>query len=78
MVMTSQCLYGRVGMYVYDTGRDLQEAGVLAASDMLPETAMAKLMWVLGTFADPAERVRAFSENLAGEINERIGLEDYA
>ena len=78
VVMTSQCLYGRVGMYVYDTGRDLQEAGVLAASDMLPETALTKLMWVLGTFADPAERARAFSTNLAGEVNERIGLEDYA
>jgi len=48
VVMTSQCLGGRVNLNVYDTGRDLLSAGVIPGEDMLPETALVKLMWVLG------------------------------
>jgi glutamyl-tRNA(Gln) amidotransferase subunit D len=53
IVMTSQCLYGKVNMNVYSTGRDLMKAGVISAEDMLPETAYVKLMWVLGQTQDP-------------------------
>ena len=49
VVMTSQCLYGMVDMYVYSTGRKLISAGVISAGDMLPETAYVKLIWVLGS-----------------------------
>ena len=34
-------------MTVYDTGRDLLEIGVIPLSDMLPETTIAKAMWVI-------------------------------
>jgi glutamyl-tRNA(Gln) amidotransferase subunit D len=39
VAMTSQCVWGRINMNVYDTGRDLQAIGVLPMQDMLPETA---------------------------------------
>jgi len=47
IVMTSQCIYGRVNMNVYSTGRDLLKAGVISAATMIPETAYVKLMWAL-------------------------------
>ncbi|KYH38296.1 MAG: glutamyl-tRNA(Gln) amidotransferase subunit D, partial [Candidatus Hecatellales archaeon B24] len=45
--MTSQCLWGRVRLTVYETGRELLSMGVLPLADMLPETALVKAMWVL-------------------------------
>jgi len=68
VVMTSQCLAGRVCDRVYDTGRDLLDAGVVEGEDVLPGTAKVKLMWALANRDDPAT---AMAEDLAGEINER-------
>jgi glutamyl-tRNA(Gln) amidotransferase subunit D len=68
VVMTSQCLEGRVCDRVYDTGRDLLDAGVVEAGDTLPETAKVKLMWALANTDDPAAAMR---ENLAGELQAR-------
>ncbi len=68
VAMTSQCLDGRVCDRVYDTGRDLLEAGVIEAEDTLPETALVKLMWVLEHREDPAAAMR---ESLAGECTTR-------
>ncbi|HOT03214.1 MAG TPA: Glu-tRNA(Gln) amidotransferase subunit GatD [Methanolinea sp.] len=71
VVMTSQCLHGRVCDRVYDTGRDLIRAGVVEGEDMLPETALVKLMWVLGNEPD-SERARCMmQENLKGEYTRR-------
>ncbi|WP_292366204.1 MULTISPECIES: Glu-tRNA(Gln) amidotransferase subunit GatD [unclassified Methanoculleus] len=71
VVMTSQCLHGRVCDRVYNTGRDLLAAGVIEGEDMLPEAALVKLMWVLGNESDP-ERVRVLMQtDLAGEIRWR-------
>jgi glutamyl-tRNA(Gln) amidotransferase subunit D len=71
VVMTSQCLYGRVNMNVYSTGRDLLKAGVIAGEDMLPETAYMKLMWVLGQTENPHEIRELMQRDLVGEISER-------
>ena len=78
VVMTTQTLQGRVGMRVYDTGRDLLKAGVIDGQDMTPETAYVKLMWVLGHTREHAEVTRAMTTNVAGEINPRIGLDEFA
>jgi glutamyl-tRNA(Gln) amidotransferase subunit D len=69
--MTSQCLFGRVNMRVYSTGRDLIKAGVLSGEDMLPETAYVKLMWVLAHAKTRQEIKQFISTNIAGEISER-------
>jgi len=77
VVMTTQCLSGRVGMYVYATGRELANIGVIPGEDMLPETAYVKLMWVLGKTSDPKEVRELMTRNLVGEINESLRLEGF-
>lgn len=67
VAMTSQCLAGRVCDRVYDTGRDLLDAGVVEAGDTLPGTAKVKLMWALANAENPAD---AMGRNLAGELTE--------
>jgi len=66
--MTSQCLYGRVNLNVYSTGRRLLKAGVIPCEDMLPETAYVKLGWVLGHTSDLREVKKMMLTNYAGEI----------
>jgi len=69
--MTVQTLWGYVQMYVYDTGRDMMELGVVPASNMLPEVAYVKLGWALGQ-TDDLEKVRQIMLTpVAGEITER-------
>lgn len=77
VVMTTQCLNGRVGLRVYDKGRDLLAAGVIPGEDMLPEVALVKLMWVLGRTTEPTEVRELMTTNLAGEINPAITLDEY-
>ncbi len=71
VALASQCIWGRVNMNVYDTGRDLLQRGVIPADDMFPETALVKLMWSLGQTSNPGEASRLFKTNLAGEIAPR-------
>ena len=69
--MTSQCIWGRVDMDVYTTGRELQEIGVEPLGDMLPETALVKLMWSLGQSEDLDEVKSLMRRNIAGEYSDR-------
>lgn len=50
--MTVQTLWGYVQMYVYDTGRDMMELGVVPTANMIPEVAYVKLGWALGQTND--------------------------
>ncbi|MGC9181769.1 Glu-tRNA(Gln) amidotransferase subunit GatD [Thermogladius sp.] len=78
VVMTSQCLFGRVNLNVYSTGRRLLEAGVIPAEDMLPEVAYVKLSWVLASKTRDIAEVRKWMlTNLEGEINYRHTLDLY-
>ncbi|MEM0203910.1 MAG: Glu-tRNA(Gln) amidotransferase subunit GatD [Archaeoglobaceae archaeon] len=70
VVMTSQCLFGRVCDRVYDTGRDLLKVGVIEGEDMLPETALVKLMFLLGNY-DLETAKELVKKNLVGEIEGR-------
>lgn len=71
VIMASQCLYGRINMNVYSTGRRLVEAGAISARDMLPETAYVKLIWTLGQTDDLREVEKIMQSNLKGEIEEK-------
>ncbi len=75
--MTSQCIWGQINMNVYDTGRDLLDIGVLPLGDMLPETAVVKLMWVLGQTRDVKNAKRLLTKNIANEFSERMIFERY-
>jgi len=71
VAMTSQCIWGRVDMNVYDTGRDLLNVGVIPLEDMLPETALVKLMWTLGQTSNVQEAKKLLTTNIANEISAR-------
>ncbi len=68
--MTTQCIYGRVNLNVYSTGRELKHAGVIPLEDMLPEVAYVKLMWLLANY-EPEDVTHLMRENLRGEIEKR-------
>jgi glutamyl-tRNA(Gln) amidotransferase subunit D len=71
VALASQCIWGRVNMNVYDTGRDLLNRGVIPCDDMFPETAAVKLMWALGQTSSPEEAKRLLKQNIAGELSPR-------
>jgi glutamyl-tRNA(Gln) amidotransferase subunit D len=71
IVMTSQCMHGRVCDRVYDTGRDLLNAGVIEGGDMLPEVALVKMMWVLGNEKDLKKAAELMQDDLKGECMRR-------
>jgi glutamyl-tRNA(Gln) amidotransferase subunit D len=71
VALASQCIWGRVNMHVYDTGRDLLNRGVVACEDMFPETALVKLMWALGQTSDAEEAKKLLMTNVAGELSLR-------
>jgi glutamyl-tRNA(Gln) amidotransferase subunit D len=73
--MTSQCIWGRVRLTVYDTGRDLLNRGVMPLEDMIPETALVKMMWVLGNTETEEEARNLMLENVAGEYLRRSPVE---
>jgi glutamyl-tRNA(Gln) amidotransferase subunit D len=71
VVMTSQCLNGRVNMNVYNTGRDLISAGVISVLDMLPETAYVKLKWALANRASIEEAKEIMRTPMVNEMSDR-------
>lgn len=71
VVMTVQTLWGFAQMYVYDTGRDLLDLGVVPLDNMLPETALMKLGWVLGHTDDHDEVLRMMRNPVNHEITAR-------
>ena len=71
VALASQCIWGRVNMNVYDTGRDLLSFGVVPLDDMFPETGLVKLMWVLGQTSNTQEAIKLLKTDIAGEFSPR-------
>jgi glutamyl-tRNA(Gln) amidotransferase subunit D len=71
VALASQCIWGRVNMNVYDTGRDLLSIGVIPTEDMFPETALVKLMWALAQTNDLQQAKILFQTNIAQEYSPR-------
>jgi len=69
VVITSQCLRGRICDRVYDTGRDMLAAGGIEGQDMLPEVALVKLMWALANAPSVEEAEALMKMPIAGEIS---------
>ncbi len=76
VALASQCIWGRVNMNVYDTGRDLLSFGVVPLDDMFPETGLVKLMWALGQTDKPEEAIALLKANVAGEYSPRTVPQD--
>lgn len=75
--MTVQTLWGYVHMFVYDTGRDLMEKGVIPAANMLPEVAYIKLGWALGQTTDREEVKKLMLTPVNDEITPREPYNGY-
>ena len=71
VVMTVQTLWGYAQMYVYDTGRDLLDIGIVPLDNMIPETALMKLSWVLGHTDDRTEVMRMMRTPINHDITQR-------
>ena len=69
--MTVQTMWGFVQMYVYETGRELMELGVVPAANMTPETAYIKLGWALGQTQDREEVRKLMLTPISREITDR-------
>jgi len=67
VAMSSQCLSGSTNLNVYRNGRQLLENGVVETYDMLPETALVKMMWLSKHHPDKINEM--MGKNLVGEIS---------
>ena len=73
----AQTLYGSLNPDVYSAGRELQKSGLIFLKDILPETALIKLGWVLGHkswIKDKKKVKEKMLENVSGEFNARLGF----
>lgn len=75
--MTVQTLWGYVQMYVYETGREMMQLGVIPAANLLPEVAYVKLCWALGQTDDMEKVKEIMLTPIAGEITEREPYNGY-
>jgi len=66
----AQAIYGRLDPLVYSNGREILETGVIYLEDMLAETALVKLGWVLG-HKDWNVKEKML-ENISGEFNNKL------
>ena len=76
--MCSQCIWGRVHMNVYSTGRDLLRMGVIPLGDMLSETALTKMMWAFGQEKNSEKVKQLMLTNVANEFSDRRIVEEAA
>jgi glutamyl-tRNA(Gln) amidotransferase subunit D len=77
VAMSSQCLFGRVNMNVYRSGVELLDIGVVPCEDMLPETALVKMMWVLANTTNQETAKELLVTPLVGEIDTRSEESEY-
>ncbi len=68
VINISQCMQGRVQMGRYDTGYQLQEAGVISGFDSTVESAVTKLMFLQSHYDDPEPIRQLMTQSIRGEI----------
>jgi len=66
----AQTIYGRLNPMLYSPGRELAKTGIIYLKDMLAETALVKLSWVLGHKDWNVQE--KMLENFVGELSERL------
>jgi L-asparaginase len=68
LIITSQAAYDAVDLNNYESGRKARDLGALSARDMTTESALTKIMYLLGTNGNTGDLAQQFKLNLAGEI----------
>ena len=66
---TPQTIYGRLNPNIYSAGRELEKTGIIFLEDMLPETALVKLGWILGH--KQWNKKEKMLENISNEFNKK-------
>jgi len=69
VIITTQCIVGSSWLAQYEITHDAFKLGAIDCQDMLSETALVKLMWVLGHTKDPEKIHKMMRTNYAGEIS---------
>jgi len=72
-----QTIYGELNLNVYSAGRELLKTGIIPLNDILPETALIKLGWVLAhpSWTKSKNKIKEkMLENVAGEFNSGLGF----
>lgn len=69
IVNVTQCSTGSVKMSLYETGRQLLDAGIISGRDITVEAALTKLMYLLGQGLSSDEIQKEMSRDIAGEIS---------
>lgn len=69
IVNITQCSTGSVKMRLYETGRQLLEAGIISGHDSTVEASLTKLMYLLGQGLSPETIRSEMKRSIAGEIS---------
>ena len=70
VINVSQCRVGKINQAKYAPGRALQNAGVISGKDITLESAIAKLMFLLGMQLSHLEVASEFGKSLRGELTD--------
>jgi len=70
VAISTQAVYGKVDLTLYQCGKDALDAGALSCKDMTTEAALVKLMFLFGKYGDDTKKVvEEFYKPIAGEIS---------
>lgn len=69
VVNVTQCAGGSVAMGLYETSTKLKSIGVISGKDMTTESALAKMMYMLGEQVSPKTFKTIFETSLRGEMS---------
>lgn len=69
IVNVTQCISGGVNQGQYETSTLLKKIGIISGKDITTESAIAKLMYLLGQYLTKKEIKKYFEKSLRGEIS---------
>jgi len=64
----TQCISGAVDQGKYETSEKLKKLGIVSGKDMTTETALAKLMYLLGRYSNQKAIIELLQRSLHGEL----------
>ncbi len=71
IIVSTQCAIGCSWVYLYECGKKALDAGAIPGYDIISETALTKLMWILGNFPHDMGKIKTLMLlNVAGEISD--------